>query len=211
MKNANTYTRPRPVIELDGTPFYIDGDSRKLIEVGNPENEIDCLEMRSGGDNMELWYDPTSKNIYKGNYLEAPPAHIKVYEFYSISALDPVGAYRRLDELNPAWRSELPQTVPGIDIAGKQFFVDEKDGCFREINNWWNDIGFYHIMRKDDRYGIYINLDYHNVAFASEIPPQHSMEDLPKHIVFALLPKTRKLKNVIRRHIRNTKTDAKYI
>jgi hypothetical protein len=211
MNRFSTYTRPRPVIELDGTAFYIDGNNRKLIQVGNPENEIDCLEMRAGGDNLELWYDPETKNLHTGNYRDAPPAHIKVYEFYSISALDPVGAYRRLDELNPEWRADLPETVPGIDIAGKQFFVDEKDGCFREINNWWNDIGFYHIMKKDGVYGIYINLDYHNVAFADAMPPKHSNEALPKHIVFALLPKTRSLKKVIKRFIRQTKVDAKYI
>jgi hypothetical protein len=211
MKKVCTYARPRPVIELDGTAFYIDADNRKLIQVGDPENEMDCLEMRSFGDHLELWYDPLIKNIYRGDHGETLPEHIQVYWFDSIDALDPAGASRRLDELNPDWRSELPNNVKGIDIAGRQFFVDKEDGCFREINNIWNSIGFYHIMRENKRFGLYINLDNHNVAFSYDLPLKHSLDELPGHIVFAKLPKSAKLKKVIKRYIRQTKKEPKYI
>jgi len=211
MNKVSEFKRPRPVIELDGTPFYIDANDRKLIQVGNPENQMDCLEMRSCNDHLELWYDPATRNIHTGNYREAPPNHVQIYYFDSIDALDPAGAYDRLDELNPEWRSDLPITVKGIDIAGKQFFVDEEDSCFREINNWWNAIGFYHIMKKKNRFGLFINSNFHNVAFSYELPLKHAMQEWPPHIVFAKLPKNRKLEKLIKRYISQTKTEPKYI
>lgn len=43
MKQISAYTRPRPVIELEGTPFYVDAQWLYLVQVGNPKTGSTCM------------------------------------------------------------------------------------------------------------------------------------------------------------------------
>ncbi|MDB5087873.1 MAG: hypothetical protein JWR09_1867 [Mucilaginibacter sp.] len=205
MNIVNTNTRPRPVIELDGTPFYVDAQWLYLIQVGNPDNRIDMQEACSYKDHMELWYDPTIKNVFLGSHREPPPEHIQIYWFHSFNAFDPVGAAALLDELNPEWRSACKTDLPIIAIAGRQFYVDKEDECFCEVNNCWNCISFKDIVRRKKINGLYINLNTHNTAFLHELDDATSLASLPNHIVFAPVANGRKAKKSIEKNLRQNK------
>src|SRR5260221_3573946 len=148
MKQLSIYSRPRPVIQLGDTLFFVDAQWLYLFEVDNPENKIDMHETRSFKDHIELWFDPSTKNIYKGSFAVTAPDHVLVYWFYSFSALDPAGEAAKLDELNPEWRKDFNLSLPLAEIAGKHFFVDKGDSCFYEVNNCWNWISFKDIINR---------------------------------------------------------------
>ncbi|MBK0380101.1 hypothetical protein [Mucilaginibacter segetis] len=205
MKQISACTRPRPVIELDNTPFYVDAQWLYLVQVGNPDNRIDMHEARSFKSHVELWYDPSIKNAYQGSHSDPPPEHILNYWFHSFSALDPAGAAARLDELNPEWRSENHTGLPVIDIAGKLFYVDKKDGCFYEVNNCWNWISFNDIACRKKMKGLYINLNSHNTAFPHELNAVRSLTSLPDHLFFAPIPNRRTVKKIIEKYLQRNK------
>ncbi|MFD1257728.1 hypothetical protein ACFQ3S_13045 [Mucilaginibacter terrae] len=121
MKQITAYKRPRPVIQLGDTLFYVDAQSLYFIEVADPENKIDMGEARSFKDHIELWYDPAIRNNYKGPFAETLPENILVYWFHSFSALDPDGENAKLDELNPEWRIASDIRLPLAEIAGRYF------------------------------------------------------------------------------------------
>jgi hypothetical protein len=205
MKEPSTYERPRPVIELAGTPFYVDAQWLYFIEVGCPDNKIDMGETCGYKDHIELWYDPTIKNAYQGCHQGTPPEHILVYWFHSFDALDPVGAEARLDELNPDWRTVFDHGLPVINIAGRQFYVDKKNKCFYEVNNSWNWIWFKEVVFRNHIKGLYINLSCHNIPFPHELDTGSPAARLPDHIVFAPIPKGTRAAKIINRFMRRKK------
>jgi hypothetical protein len=200
MKEISGYSRPRPVIELSGTPFYVDAQWLYLIEVGNADNRIDTGEARCYNDHIELWYDPNIKNVYQGSYEKSPPEHIHNYWFHSFDALDPTGAAARLDELNPEWRSAFRSGLPVIDIAGRKFYVDKKDSCFYEVNNCWNWIRFKDINCRKKKRGLLINLAVHNIAFLHEVDAVHHWVKLHNDIVFVPVIQGKRVKKIINRY-----------
>ena len=202
MKQINVYTRPRPVIQLGDTSFFVDAQWQYLIEVENPDNKIDMHETRSFKDHIELWYDPSIKNSYKGPFAQTPPENILVYWFHSFSALDPDGEAAKLDELNPEWRVESDIRLPLAEIAGRYFFVDKKYSCFYEVNNCWNSISFNEITCRKKAKGFFINLTYHNTAFPHEIAAASKSPVWPEHIVFAPINGGAKVHKIIKRYLR---------
>jgi hypothetical protein len=206
MKKISTFNRPRPVIELEGTPFYVDAQMLYLFEVGNADNRIDTGEARCFNDRIELWYDPTIKNVYQGSYEKFPPEHVHIYYFHSFDALDPTGATARLDELNPEWRSAFRSGLPVIDIAGEKFYVDKKDSCFYEVNNCWNWIMFKDITCRKNKKGLLINLTVYNIAFPHEVDAVRHWEKLHDDIVFIPVIQGKRVKKIINRYFRQNKT-----
>lgn len=202
MKQISVYTRPRPVIQLGDTSFFVDAQWQYLLEVANPENRIDMHEARSFKDHIELWYDPFIKNSYKGPFGETPPENILVYWFHSFSALDPDGEAAKLDELNPEWRNQFDTSLPIAEIAGKHFFVDKGDSCFYEVNNCWNWIGFKDIVSRKKGKGFFINLVHHNTAFPHEMLAASKSPVWPEHIIFAPINGEPKVHKIIKRYLR---------
>jgi len=205
MKQISAFTRQRPVILLGETPFFVDAQWLYLFEVGNPENKIDMHEARSFEDHIELWYDPSIKNCYKGSHAETPPEHILVCWFHSFSAIDPAGEAAKLDELNPEWRKEFNMKLPLAEIAGKHFFADKGDSCFYEVNNCWNWISFKDIVSRKKTKGFFINMTYHNIAFPHEIATASKSPVWPEHIIFAPITGGAKVHKVIDRYLQRNK------
>ncbi|MFA6082801.1 hypothetical protein [Mucilaginibacter sp.] len=202
MKKIRAYTRPRPVIQLGDTLFFVDAQWLYFIEVANPENKIDMGEARSFKDHIELWYDPLIKNCYNGPIVETPPENILVYWFHSFSALDPVGEAAKLDELNPQWRVKSDIKLPLAEIAGRYFFVDKKYSCFYEVNNCWNSISFQEITCRKKAKGFFINQTYQNTAFPHEMAAASKAPIWPEHIVFAPINGGAKVHKIVNRYLR---------
>lgn len=202
MNKISAYTRPRPVINLGDTPFFIDAQWLYLLEVADIENKIDIHEMRSFKDHIELWYDPSIKNSYKGPFADTPPENILVYWFHSISALDPHGEAAKLDELNPEWQVASDIRLPLAEIAGRYFFVDKKYNCFYQVNNCWNSISFKEITCRRKAKGLFINLTYHNTAFPHEIAAASKSPVRPAHIVFAPINGGAKVHKIINQFLK---------
>jgi len=202
MEQISVYTRPRPVIQLGETSFFVDAQWQYLIEVENPENKIDMGEARCFKDHIELWYDPLIRNRYSGPFVETPPEHIHIYWFHSFSALDPAGEAAKLDELNPQWRVKSDIKLPLAEIAGRYFFVDKKYSGFYEVNNCWNSISFKEITCRKKAKGFFINLIYHNTAFPHEIAAASKAPIWPEHIVFAPINGGTKVHNIINGHLK---------
>ena len=205
MKTISNYRRPRPVIELGGTPFYVDAQKLYLFEVGNADNRIDTGEVRCYNDRLELWYDTNIKNVYQGSYDKSPPEHVLVYWFHSFDALDPTGAAARHDELNAEWRDEFRTGMPVIDIAGREFYVDKKDSCFYEVNNCWNWIRFKDITCRKKEKGLLINLAVHNLAFPHEVDAVRHWVKLHDDIVFVPVIQSKRVKKIIKRYFQQNK------
>jgi len=201
MKPVSVYARPRPVIQLGETLFYVDAQWQYFIEVSNPGNKIDLGEARSFKDHIELWYDPLIKNCFNGPFSETPPESILVYWFHSFSALDPDGETAKLDQLNPAWRIESDIRLPLAEIAGRYFFVDKKYHCFYEVNNCWNSISFNEITCRQRAKGFFINSIYHNTAFQHEIEAASKLPVWPEHIVFAPINGAPEVHKIIKRYL----------
>jgi hypothetical protein len=208
MKQISVYTRPRPVIRLGDTLFYIDTQWNYFIEVANPANKIDMGEARSFKDHIELWYDPKIKNCYNSPFTESPPENILVYWFHSFSALDPDGEAAKLDELNPEWRIESDIRLPLAEIAGRYFFLDKKYNCFYEVNNCWNSISFKEITCLKKAKGFFINLTYHNTAFPHEITAASKSPVWPEHIVFAPINGGAKVHKIVNRYLRRKNKES---
>jgi hypothetical protein len=206
MTLTTAYPRARPVIELAGTPFYVDAQWLYLIEVGNPENKIDFQETRALKGEIALWYDTTTKNVYQGSDNHLPHEQVHIYHFHSLSAFDPVGAAALLDELNPEWRADFDPNLPVINIAGREFYVDEKFKCFYEVNNWWNVINFDAITSRNKVRGLFINLYIHNTAFPDELNLAFAAPTWPDNIIFVPLSKKKKGKKKAYRYFRRNKS-----
>jgi hypothetical protein len=205
MKQITAYKRPRPVIQLGDTLFFVDAQWQYLLEGANPENKIDIGEARSFKDHIELWYDPLIKNCYNGLSVETPPENILVYWFHSFSALDPDGEAAKLDELNPEWRVESDIRLPLAEIARRYFFVDKKYSCFYEVNNCWNSISFRDVVVRKKTKGVFINKTHHNTAFPHEIAAASKSPVWPEHIVFAPITGGAKVHKVIARFLQRNK------
>jgi hypothetical protein len=188
MKEVKSYNGPFPIIELEGTQFYVNGYLNELVQVDNPDNRIDMFDMIHLEDHVELWYDPETKNVYDGLHNGAIPGHVKLFWFYPFSAMDPLGTNARLDESDPGWRKNFPTDLPIVNISGKDFFVDEKCKAFRDIENCWNMISFADVIKHNGKTGIYIDTRVVQVPFPHEFDSYHPPDVLPEHIVFAEVP-----------------------
>lgn len=188
MEEDNSYKGPFPVIELEDTAFYVNGYLMALVEVNAPENQIGMYDMLCLEDHYELWYDPDTKNVYDGPLTGELPEQVKLFWFYPFDALDPVGRSARLDEIRPGWRKDFPTDLPVIQIAGKDFFVDEQRKAFRDTGNCWNMITFADVFKRDGQTGIYIDTNRVQVPFLHEFNPYEPPAVLPDHIIFAEVP-----------------------
>ncbi|NHA05486.1 hypothetical protein G7092_16875 [Mucilaginibacter sp. HC2] len=188
MKQENNYKGPFPVIELEGTPFFVNGYLMALVEVDRPENQIDLFDMMCLEDHYELWYDTETKQVYDGPLTGQIPEQVKLFWFYPFDAMDPQGRNTKLDEIKPGWRKDFQTDLPVIQIAGKDFFVDEKRKAFRDTENCWNMISFADVFKRGGKTGIYIDTRVTQVPFLHEFDPYHAPEELPEHIVFAGVP-----------------------
>jgi hypothetical protein len=188
MKKTDDYNGPFPVIELEGTSFYVNGYLMELVQVDNQENRIDIFDIMCFEDHYELWYDMETKSAYESPVIWQIPEHVKLFWLYPFDAMDPQGRNARLDQTQPDWRKGFPIDLPVIKIAGKDFFVDEKRNAFRDTVNCWNRISFTDVFKHNNKMGVYIDTRIAQVPFPHEFDPYHPPVELPEHIVFAEVP-----------------------
>ncbi|WDF77039.1 hypothetical protein PQ469_24455 [Mucilaginibacter sp. KACC 22773] len=200
MENSNVYEGPFPVVELEGTSFYVNGYLMALVQVDNAENQIGLFDMFCLEDHYELWYDRKTKQVYDGSLVGEIPEQVKLFWFYPFDALDPAGRNKRLDEIRPGWRQDFPTDLPVIRIAGKDFFVDERRNAFRDTENCWNRISFADVFKRDGKTGIYIDTQVTQVPFLHELNPYDLPDKLPEHIVFAEVPDGHHLAFLLNEH-----------
>lgn len=199
MERDNSYKGPFPVLELAGTEFYINGYELALIQVGQPENRIDMMEMLVLDDHVELWYDAETKKAYDGP-ADQMPGTVQLYWLYPLAAMDPLGKTAWLDENRPGWKTDYVTDLPVISIAGKDFFVDDRRNSFRDTKNNWNMIAFKDVTQVDQKTGIYIDKRVTQVPFPHEFDSYNPPDTLPGHIVFAEVPDGRQLAQLLREH-----------
>ncbi|MFD1256938.1 hypothetical protein ACFQ3S_09030 [Mucilaginibacter terrae] len=67
MDIGSEYYGPFPVLELEGTQFYINAFLHELIQVDNEQNRMDWYrDMLYLEEHVEVWYDPHTKNVLRG-------------------------------------------------------------------------------------------------------------------------------------------------
>src|ERR1700722_7623892 len=131
MEKTESYNGPFPVLDLEGTSFYVNGYLMALVQVDDPDNQIELFDMLCLEDHYELWYDTETKSGYHGLVRGEIPEQVKLFWFYPFDAMDPQGRNASLNETHPGWQKDFPEDLPVIDIAGKDFFVDEGRKAFR--------------------------------------------------------------------------------
>ncbi|NHA03254.1 hypothetical protein G7092_05595 [Mucilaginibacter sp. HC2] len=188
MKKTDDYNGPLPVVELEGTSFYVNGYLMALVEVANPDNQITMYDLMCLDDHVELWYDPLTKNAFGGPLVGILPDRVKLFWLYPFDALDPLGKNAWMDEFRTGWREHYPSDLPVVQIAGKDFFIDEKRNTFRDTENYWNQIKFADVFKHNGKTGVYIDTTVLQVPFPHELDPYHPPAKLPEHIVFAEVP-----------------------
>lgn len=200
MNETGNYSGPFPVIELEGTSFFVNGYLMALVQVDEPENQLELYDMMCLEDHYELWYDTDTKQVYDGPLTGQIPEHVKLFWFYPFDAMDPHGRNARLDETRPGWRKDFPTDLPVIQIAGKDFFVDERRKAFRDIENCWNMIYFADVFKRDGKTGIYIDTTVVQVPFPHEFDPFDPPAVFPEHIIFAEVPDGHQLATLLSSH-----------
>ncbi|GAA3989455.1 hypothetical protein [Mucilaginibacter dorajii] len=188
MKKTDDYNGPFPVVELEGVPFYVNGYLMALVEVANPDNQITMYDLMCLDDHVELWYDPLTKNAFDGPLVGSLPDRVKLFWLYPFDALDPLGKNAWMDEFRPGWREHYPVDLPVVQIAGKDFFIDEKRNAFRDTKNYWNQIKFADVFKHNGKTGVYIDTNVLQVPFPHELNPYAPPAVLPEHIIFAEVP-----------------------
>ncbi len=84
--------RQLPIIELDGTPFYIDIRLQEFRQVGNLSNSIAFSELIEENDHYILFYNKSTKNIFEGMVLTDDQAkNLKIIAVPLLGELDPEG------------------------------------------------------------------------------------------------------------------------
>jgi len=196
---SHAHHRLLPVIDIEGTPFFVDVKNETLRQVDNPHNTIRFSDMsyRRGGYAFD--YDTESKNI--------PKQYIREYEtiyIANMTQLDPEGMAERygltvadvqlkadvdimVDQKQLALRER--GQLPVIEISGHPFYVDLAMDSLRPKDVFttpgirFSEIGDYYV----DQFSSY-RIPYN--------PRTHSVEDLdydkivaiPKGIIIVEIP-----------------------
>jgi hypothetical protein len=188
MKKTDEYNGPFPVIELEGSSFYVNAYQNEFVQVDDPGNCIGMQDMMCYTDHMELWFDSGTKTVYEGPHTGKIPDAVKIFWFYPFGAMDPLGRNAAMDETQPCWRKDYPTDLPVIKIAGKDFFVDERRNAFRDTKNCWNTISFADVCKRNGETGIYIDINVVQVPFPHAFDDYYPAHGLPENIVFAIVP-----------------------
>ncbi|PUV24439.1 hypothetical protein [Sphingobacterium athyrii] len=137
--------RRLPVIEIEGTPFYVNISRFALVEYGNPENEISFLHMKDCNTNYEFNYNPKTKNLSRGKENGEAEIPVKVPR---LGVLDPQGMMESynctLEELKTRTdygiivdhnkkihNRRVSGELPTIDLAGNIYEVLYEENSLR--------------------------------------------------------------------------------
>jgi len=121
MDTTGNYDGPSPVIELEGTPFYVNGYLMALVQVDEPDNQIGLFDMLCLEDHYELWYDTQTKNVYDGLVTGLIPEQVKLFWFYPFDAMDPAGRIQGWMKPIPAGAKIFRRIYLSFGLAVKIF------------------------------------------------------------------------------------------
>lgn len=197
MDLGSDYYGPLPVMELEGTLFYIDSFRHELIEVENEQNRMDWYQdMLYLDEHVELWYDSRAKNVYEGPHYDLPD-HVKLFWLYPLDAVDPAGTNARLDRVIPGWRDDYASDLPVVQIAGQDFLADAQRKVFRNTENHWKTIPFADVLMENGQTGVYLDDRVMQVPFPHIYDPFDPPAVMPGHIIFAAVPSGRELARML--------------
>ena len=197
MDLGSEYYGPFPVLELEGTQFYINAFLHELIQVDNEKNRMDWYnDMHYLQDHVELWFDGQTKNVFWGNLFN-PPEHVKLFWLYPLDAVDPDATKARLDRLLPGWDEEYAPDLPVVQIAGQDFFVDAQRKEFRDTENRWKTIPFADVVMENGQTGVYLDERVMQVPFPHIYDPFDPPAVMPEYVVFAAVPSGRELARLL--------------
>lgn len=127
----------KPTVNIAGTDFYVEINTKALIEVEDPTNVIYFKYMQDKGDHYEFQYHPRWKNL--PCQLDDPKEGIDV-NIPPLVSLDPQGMAKKynidigelkgrkdIEFLNPNYRGFLRRVageLPTINIAGDEYIID---------------------------------------------------------------------------------------
>jgi hypothetical protein len=131
---------------------------------------------------------PKAKTLTLGPHYGEIPDRVTLFWMYPLEAQDPIGKNRWMDENRPEWRKSFPTDLPVIQIAGKEFFIDENRNAFRDTGNCWNLIHFTEVLEMEGKTGIYIDTRITQVPFPYDFDSYNPPAVYPEHIVFAEVP-----------------------
>jgi len=192
--------RKLPEVDVAGIKFYADAINSELIEVGNPDNRISTQAMVTFDDHHEFLFNRETKNILHGrwnipeNELGENLAWVWIRP---IGAIDPQGMATLVREgkIPALTLAELSQPI--ISIADTSFYIDDIHNRFRELANRWNCIDFKEIFEAGQT-GFFFDKTIKNVPFAHVLDSYSPFEELPGHIVFAVVPSGQELADLVK-------------
>jgi hypothetical protein len=197
MDLGSEYYGPFPVLELEGTQFYINAFLHELIEIDNEQNRMDWYnDMYYLRDHVELWYDSQTKNVFWGNLFD-PPEHVKLFWLYPLDAVDPDATKARLDRVVPGWDEDYPVDLPVVQIAGHDFFADPQRKEFRDTQNPWKTILFSDVLMDNGTTGVFLDERVMQVPFPHIYDPFDPLAAMPEHVIFAAVPNGRELAQLL--------------
>ncbi|WP_345952951.1 hypothetical protein [Mucilaginibacter sp. PAMB04168] len=197
MDLGSEYYGPFPVLELEGTQFYINAFLHELIEVDNEQNRMDWYnDMHYLKDHVELWFDRQTKNVFWGNLFD-PPEQVKLFWLYPLDAVDPDATKARLDRVVPGWDEDYPVDLPVVQIAGQDFFADPQGKEFRDTQNPWKTIPFSEVLMENGVTGVFLDKRVMQVPFPHIYDPFNPPAVLPEQIIFAAVPNGREMARLL--------------
>jgi len=200
MDIGSEYYGPFPVLELEGTQFYINAFLHELIQVDNEQNRMDWYQdMLYLEEHVEVWYDPHTKNVFEGNHYNLPE-QVKLYWLYPLDAVDPDATKARLDRVVPGWEDDFPVDLPVVQIAGQDFLADAKRKEFRDPQNPWKSIPFSDVLMENGQTGVFLDERVMQVPFPHIYDPFDPPEVMPEHIIFAAVPSGQELAQLLSDH-----------
>jgi len=113
-------TRPLPIVDITGTPFYVDVLHEELRQKDNPENRISFNVFDQDGDGYTFLYDRKRKNVPENR--EQMEDSFQWVTLPALMELDPEGI---------AQKYHIPLEVLCPERGGS-FEDDEDDDGFNE-------------------------------------------------------------------------------
>lgn len=146
MKKQLDKKRELPVIQIEGTEFFVDVNKLELSQKGNPRNSISIFHMRDLGDGYEFSYGLQEKNI-PHLYSSNKRITVKIPELVK---LDPEGMAAKYNIADVTGRSDFDLMVdqdalrkrirlgqlPTVDIAGHTFYADARIDLLRPKDDY---------------------------------------------------------------------------
>lgn len=116
--------RELPILEIEGTAFFVDIKRLELRQADDPFNRISIGDVAEESGFKVLLYDPATKNIYPyKNSQKGIPPNVKIVIVPPLKDLDPIGLARRQgysDQYHLKNKNAETQRIPVTSFSVKE-------------------------------------------------------------------------------------------